>query len=272
MAEEASKGTLQRVADKATDKVVERVVEWLLDNLKDAAKSLALPALGLVGIGVAARHWLANEWACINKPWCTVSGLSLGVLIGAVILLTAGLLLLGRALVRTRRELHAVKEQPKSAVVLPPALFQKIAVEDERLKLRWFIRRSPPREWRDWRNIDVTVSPQAVEYVLDGPFHSKPGCNEHLKILPDLSPSGNHSPTFDEYCPNCKDRVFLSAGFVDSRVVAVPPVRTKALEELQRMERNGTKLEGRDSLEPPIVLENPGYWNLMLPPPPDSKH
>ena len=37
------------------------------------------------------------------------------------------------------------------------------------------------------------------------------------------------------------------------------------LEELQRMERNGTVLASRDALEPPISLQNPGYWKRMMP-------
>jgi len=48
--------------------------------------------------------------------------------------------------------------------------------------------------------------------------------------------------------------------------VAVWPVRAYAIEELQRMELNGTKIP-EAQWRPPIVLENPEYWKLMLTPP-----
>jgi len=43
-------------------------------------------------------------------------------------------------------------------------------------------------------------------------------------------------------------------------------VRAYALEELQRMELNGTKIP-EAQWRPPIVLENPEYWKLTLTPP-----
>lgn len=246
MADDLPKGLPGKIAgkfgDKLTDKAIEKGLDWVVG----------------IGVGGVVIAFVRTEWACITKPWCTVSGPSLGALIAVTVVTTGATLYLGLEWRKLRRKLRASKEK---------APFQKITVEDERLKLRWFIRR-PPREWREWRNMDVTLSPPALEQVLDGPFHAKPGCNAHLKVLPDLSPSGNYPPTFDEYCPQCGDRVFMAAGLFDNRRVAVPPVRVKALEELQRMELNGIKLEDRNLLDPPIILENPGYWKLMLLPPP----
>jgi hypothetical protein len=43
-------------------------------------------------------------------------------------------------------------------------------------------------------------------------------------------------------------------------------ILNSALEELQRMEPNGTKIP-EAQWRPPIVLENPEYWKLMLTPP-----
>jgi hypothetical protein len=104
-----------------------------------------------------------------------------------------------------------------------------------------------------------------VQRVLDGPFHAYPGCNAALAEVPTgASAEGSASPQFDERCKNCGQRVFCGARLNEGFGVSVWAVRVGALEELQRMHRNGTKLP-EAQWSPPIVLENPGYWQLMLP-------
>jgi hypothetical protein len=159
-----------------------------------------------------------------------------------------------------RRKLHAT---PDKATTATSPQFHDIEVEDKRLNLRWFIRR-PPREWIHWRNINRTASPELVQQVLDGPFHALPGCNAPLGEKPLLglvNEATGASPQFDDECSHCGQRIFKSTtGYVN-----VWPVRAHALEELQRMHRNGTKLP-EAQWSSPIVLENPGYWQSMLPP------
>lgn len=65
---------------------------------------------------------------------------------------------------------------------------------------------------------------------------------------------------------NCGQRIFVGLHAEQGRRVAVWPVRAYALEELQRMELNGTKIP-EAQWRPPIVLENPEYWKLTLTPP-----
>ena len=131
-------------------------------------------------------------------------------------------------------------------------------MDDDERELRWFIRR-PPREWLHWRGIDHNITPDTVHEVLDGPFHAVPGCNAALK-----ENWSGHQPTFDEKCPSCGEPIFrrrISYQAGDDTSVWVWKVRTQVLEELQRMERNGTVFDGAR-----IVLERPGYWKAMLPP------
>jgi hypothetical protein len=192
-----------------------------------------------------------------------VPGRSLGVLIAVTIVTAGAAIALGFLWYRTRRELRAMAPQPQATPKPVTPQFRDIEVEDKSLNLRWFIRR-PPREWIHWRNINQTVSPAAVQQVLDGPFHAAPGCNAPLreKPLTGLMNEGTGTPQFDEKCRHCGQRVFQGTTAFG---VSVWPVRAYALEELQRMQRNGTKLP-EAQWSPPIVLENPEYWKLMLPP------
>lgn len=258
MVEEAPKSSLQRMAGKAADKLGDKVGDWIWQGLTT------------LGVGSVLATWLAKEWVCIRQPLCQVSGRLHGVLMVVSVAATAVAVMLGVRLLRAQRELRTVKAE---AVIKPtersgrlpsPPPFQKVVVEDTRLKLRWFIRR-PLHEWIEWRNVLSSVTPLTVEQVLDGPFHAVDGCNAPLKLNPDFSPSGNHPPTFDEHCPTCGQHVFEAApqkGHAYKTFAGAWQVRASAIEELQRMERNGAKLDGTA----PISLENPEYWKLMLPP------
>jgi hypothetical protein len=265
MAEEPKKGLFHRIGDKAANKFAERVGDWILDALKGAAKWVA--SAFFVGWLLL---WMANEWACINKTWCEVRGWSLGALIVVTVVMTAAVAYVGVVLLRAQRELRevrATKTELKggNARVLGPGespSFQKITVEDQHLKLRWFIRK-PPKEWLDWRNIAGTVSPDAVQHVLDGPFHAGPGCNAAL-VENWIGIGGNKEPVFADRCSICGQMIYKGLPAFGGEVPARAwRVRASAIEELQRMERNGTRFDGA-----PIVFEQPGpaYWNVMLPP------
>lgn len=255
MAGGTGKGLLERIGDKLTD----RLIDWIVGLLP-------------VGIGAAVLAWLAHQWACIKQPLCSVPGWLHGLLIGTAGMSLTAAFLLARWGLRNRRELRETKAtleaKASPAKVLSTsaaASFHPIVVEDHQLKLRWYIRR-PPKEWLEWRNIKPGASASSVHAVVDGPFHAVPGCNAALTEIPTrASLAGPLSPTFDEKCRVCGQRIFRGvheAGYG----VAVWPVRVQALEELQRMHRNGIKLEGRTAQDGPIVLEKPDYWALMLPP------
>jgi len=255
MADERPKGLLHRIREKATDKLI----EWLL---------------GAIGAAVLAwlylaRFWIGREWTCVSSEWCTVSGWSLGLLIAAAVVITAAAAFLAVRLYRinrgTTRASEAAGAPSRSNVRVygpgdsPP--FQKIIVIDGRLKLRWFIIR-PPKEWLPWRDIQNKLSPEAVQQVLDGPFHAVPGCNAPLAERW-VSTSDERYLIFVDTCPSCGKRVFrpliANAG---TTLAIVFFVRAQALEELQRIERNGRVLDATV----PVLLENPAYWKAMLPP------
>lgn len=80
------------------------------------------------------------------------------------------------------------------------------------------------------------------------------------------SAAGAASPQFDEQCRQCGKRVFKGVRLHEGPGVSVWSVRAYALEELQRMNRNGTRLRDH-GWTAPVVLKSPRYWELMLPPP-----
>jgi hypothetical protein len=279
MTDESEKKLLQRIKDKVADTVAEQI------------------GLGLFGLlclfaVTPAREWMANEWACIRKPWCEVQGWSLGGLIAFTLVAAVAAIHFGVKWYRTQRAaaqaaqaaqvvqttltervaqaeqtaLAAQAEraalatqvaQAKRAVktqVLAQPFFREIKVEDRALGLHWILRR-PPNDWRDLRNIAITVTPSYLRQILDGPFHSAPGCNAQLE-------EHWHTESFSEQCPTCNQQIFRAraseSGF--GSAVNARHVRAQALEELQRMERNGTVFDGTT-----IVLDNPGYWKTMRP-------
>jgi hypothetical protein len=246
VAEGASKGLLHRLGEKLTDKAIDRIIDLAV----------------YLGVGAIALAWLKKEWACIQRPTCPVPGWWHGALIVATFVATVAAIWFGRAWYRARRDLRAFEA---TAEAKPPP-FRDIEVLDNKLNLRWFIRRRPSL-WLHWRNIRRTTSPSAVHEVLDGPFHAAPGCNAPLKeieqtgLMAEVSPQ---SPYFDDQCSHCGRQIFRTGGPLELKV-AVWQARAQALEELQRMQLNGTKLPEAQWREP-VVLENPQYWKLMLPP------
>jgi hypothetical protein len=242
---EPSKGLVQRILEKAGDTFGEKLGERLFTLL------LAL------GIGSALVKWLVEEWACIRQPQCKVPGWLHGILMVSAVVGIAAALVLGRWWLRARRDLRALQ-----ARISGPPAFRDIEVEDQKLNLRWFIRRRPSL-WLNWRNVATTISPAAVHDVLDGPFHAAPGCNAPLVEI--QRSNSTAPPQFDQECRSCGRQVFRGARFDEGYGVDVWAVRAGALEELQRMQRNGTKLP-EAQWRAPVVLENPEYWKLMLPP------
>lgn len=247
---ESSKGRLRRVAEKLGEKLGDKVADWFVVAVLAVAGAWAW----------FAWKWIANEWACIRKPWCEVQGWSLGVLIAATVATTLAAAYLGCRLYVARRELHSVRTvlAVKTAKPPLPPPFRQITVEDERLKLRWFVRK-PPSAWLHWRDVAGTITPAYVHETLDGPFHAVPGCNAPLQV------TYSHSmPVLSQRCPSCGEQIFRGrtpeSGWGEEPVNPYN-VRAQALEELQRMERNGTALND----DVPIVLERPVYWNVMLP-------
>lgn len=234
-----------------------RVVDWVFKKLLDVLVS--------AGAFAAAVAWIKGEWACIRRPWCEVSGWSLGLLIAFTVIATYAALFCGRRWYQAHRELRAVAAQPRATPEAATPQFHDIEVLDEKLNLRWFIRR-PPHEWLHWRNVARTVADATVRQVLDGPFDAVDGCNAPLVEIPTKATiDGASSPQFDEKCTNCGRRVFRDAHRSGGWGVSVWSVRAYALEELQRMQRNGTKLPAAQ-WRPAVVLENPEYWKLMLTP------
>ena len=243
MGDAAPKGLAHRIGAKLVDWLSDRVFEWVAS----------------LGIAALAWAWLRTEWSCIQQLMCQVPGWWHGTLIVLTAVATAAAVWFGRAWYRSRGELRAVQTRAH------PPPFRDIEVEDRKLKLRWFIRR-PPREWLGWRDVAQNISPGAVHQVLDGPFHAAPGCSAPVREIPAkglLAEVGQVSPTFDEHCSQCGGHIFQSSNVVLK--VEVWPVRAAAIQELQRMHRNGTKLRDVGWTDP-VVLQNPDYWKLMLPP------
>jgi hypothetical protein len=105
--------------------------------------------------------WLKAQWACITQPKCAVTGWAHGVLILVAVLGVAAAITFGVAWYRAHRQLNA-----------KPRPYKPLDVHDKKLNLRWVIRQ-PPSAWLHWRNIANTISPIAVQAVLDGPFHAR---------------------------------------------------------------------------------------------------
>lgn len=238
------------MADKVGEKVVECVVFGVLALMATWA--------------VAARHWIAGEWACIRRPVCEVQGWSLGLLILSLVAAKCAAVVLAVLFFRLRRKWNKQQKALSDMLGQPPQPpFKPITVEDDRLKLRWFIRKSPDG-WLHWRKIETTVSPDFMRETLDGPFHAVPGCNGPLaENWLYTSDGSSRQPIFTGQCQTCGVKIFqgLTIDGRKSGHVTVWPVCVLALEELQRMHRNGTVFDGK-----PITLEKPTYWKVMVPP------
>ncbi len=254
---------------------------WVGKKLAENAIGALWPVAALAAAAAIAiaRKWIAREWACIEKPWCTVSGWSLGFLILIALALVAATCLLAAWVLRLRVRLAAAAaalttaEAERTAAVEAaararrgktpdqPPPFRPINVDDERLHLRWQLRK-PPAHWLGY-DLSHQVAPNYVQEALDGPFHSVLGCQERLEESGGGSGYGRSSPYLEPRCPGCRRFVFSvrqEPGEYHSSAY-VWQVRAQALGELQRMHRNGNALEGER-----IVLARPQYWQRMMPP------
>jgi hypothetical protein len=168
---------------------------------------------------------------------------------------TVALLLYTRRLKRN----FATALQPVVAPKRERPRFQSIRVDDERLKLFWIIRQSP-ETWLNYQDVQHRLTASAVHEILDGPFHTI--CQERLDEERTGFGASYSSPVLIETCPNCDLQLFTvpRPGLDPSRAFSWT-VRAQAVQELQRMHRNGTRIKG-----PRLTLERPLYWNDMLPP------
>jgi hypothetical protein len=206
--------------------------------------------VGLLTVGVGAAWvlgWLTGMGRFLISDR-TISAWLLGILVVAALGFGVGAV----ALFHHNRQLRRAMALPKGT--RPP--FQPIEVNDERLHLRWFIRQ-PPELWLHYQDVQHTLSPPAVQQILDGPFHAV--CLERVMEQRSGYGEGHSSPILLETCPGCGAHLFttphrnLEATFAYSWTV-----RAQAVQELQRMHRKRIPIEG-----PRLVLENPLYWGDM---------
>jgi hypothetical protein len=258
--------------------LLRRFQAWLLkkaaDHIVGAVISLvSLTAIlgWLAGIGV----WLGREWTCVRQSLCTVSGWSLGVLIGVAVIFGAAAVVLALSCMRLKRRLKTTATQAASAiaalataqakkglreVLARPPPFAPIQVDDERLHLQWQILK-PPTQWEPQLDPQRDLSPQHVKSIIDGPFHAVPGCGERLREFGGSGWYGS-DPSLDSRCPGCHAELFsVRQQPLESRLIDAWATRAQALAELQRMQRSGVPIVG-----PRLVLQRPQYWNKMRPP------
>jgi hypothetical protein len=255
-----------------------KAAAWVGKQYAEHAIAATWSAIGVVGAAVAAaRKWLGHEWACIEGPWCTVGGWSLGLLILVMLALIAAVAWLLARVLRLRGRLEtasaALAAAERAAAVDPaieavakarlgkapdpPPAFKYKVVDDERLNLRWQLRR-PSSEWLE-HDLNRVGSP-FVQQVLDGPFHAVEGCQDRLQERG----GGSGTPYLEPRCPGCRKLIFRVRELAgESQAWAYAwEVRAQALGELQRMHRNdNTALQKQR-----IVLERPQYWQRMIPP------
>ena len=220
---------------------------------KEVATHLMRIGLGLAITGAALLTWLTGAGRWLIGAWSWIVGRPLvivSVVLGlAVAVLAEWLRRTSKALELARRD---AQQAPAVALAAPkPPPFDPITVDDEQLHLRWIIRQ-PPQQWlslTEQRNVHRTGD------ILDGPFHAAPNCNERLHSNWD-----SHELTLDALCPGCNVRIFDKREYSDPLPI-LWDVRWKALQELQRMSRNGAAIEG-----PKLTLQRPLYWNTMSPP------
>jgi hypothetical protein len=254
-----------------------KAAAWVGKQYAEHAIAATWSAIGVVGGAIAiAGKWLGREWACIEGPWCTVSGWSLGLLTLVTLALIAAVAWL---LVRVRRlrgrleTASAALAAAKRAAAVEAAIeaaararlgrtppdaqaFKYKVVDDERLNLRWQLRR-PSSEWLE-QDLNRVGSP-FVQQVLDGPFHAVEGCQDRLQERGVSS----GAPYLEPRCPGCRKLIFRVRELPGESVAFAYTweVRAQALGELQRMHRNNnTALQ-----KPRIVLERPQYWQRMIP-------
>jgi hypothetical protein len=235
-----------------------RLITWLATKV---AENLIAAAISLVSVvGVAA--WLSGLLASIGKFLIserTVSGWVLGALDTAALgfgVATVALFFHNR---RLRRALAVAMRWPTVAAKGErPAPFQPIQVDDERLNLRWYIRQRPEL-WLRYQDIQHSMSPQAIQDIVDGPYHA--ACLERLHEERAGYGANYSSPLLMTACPGCGMVLFsVPHRNLESVFVRSWTVRAQALQELQRMHRSGTAIEG-----PRLVLERPLYWKDMKP-------
>lgn len=247
-----------------------RLVAWLGDKLGDRLLGWVLGGGGVLLLGwlVGARKWIGRQWVCISSPSCTVPAWSVGLLVGALIVVVVSAAALVVAHMRARRHLQRVTAELASArATLAPAVvpapaatqaFIPIPVVDPRLRLRWNLLR-PVDRWADIQNV-LTEAPVVIQDKIDGPFHNVEGCMERLS---EVRTGYGHRTTFHDHCPRCGVLLFRVQRDRDGIPVFpdVHRVRAQALAELQRLHRNHVPITDGHQVE----LQTPQYWATMVP-------
>ena len=219
-------GRLKVILDKVVGKLTERAFDAVVD------------------VPIVTTAWLALTgalWAFLTRP-ITLRGWQLAALVSALVVLSV---VVGVFWWRSRIQEKLARAKPKP--------FKPIRVDDPRLNLFWMIK-APPREWVENPVLDTAAESYLVT-VLDGPFHGDLRCGERLSVqhraysLPDR---------LYEICQGCGTELFTDHPGADQEAYRV---RSLALRELCRLHRVGVPIVG-----PSVVLQQPLYWNILLPP------
>jgi hypothetical protein len=134
--------------------------------------------------------------------------------------------------------------------------FQVIIVGDKRLPIQWHIKCNP-QGWIADHKI-ASHSAKYHEELLAGPYHAKSDCCSQLSsVWPSYHSAREGGPLLMPHCPGCRAIVFNIVE--EDAYPHLWKVRTQAIEELQRLARIGR------SIKTGTALENPGYWEYMLP-------
>lgn len=232
----------------------QRALAWLGVEL---AKHTVSYIVGLLTVGVGAA-WLLGSLTGLGKLLVSERVISAWALF-AVDTIAVVFVVVSVGLAFYIRKLDRALTAKRAAVsqVTRPA-FEPIQVDDERLKIRWTIRQRPDL-WLGYQGIQQRLAHSAVQDILDGPFHAV--CLERLDEYRSGYGGGHSSPILRENCPSCGAKIFTSPRRNLEQTFAHSwTVRAQAVEELQRMRRSGTLIEG-----PRLVLERPLYWGDMHP-------
>jgi hypothetical protein len=230
-----------------------RALAWLAVKV---AEHLLAYVVSLVSLALVIG-WLSGIGKFFGSER-TISGWLLGALDIAVFILGVAAIALWGHSRRLKRAMTGASKRANSVPTVARAPFQPIEVDDERLQLRWYIRQRP-ESWLHYMDVQHRLAPFAVQDILDGPFHTV--CLERLQEHRSGYGGSNSSPFLSENCPSCGVKLFtVPRRALESDFALSWTVRAQAVEELQRMQRGGARIEG-----PRLVLERPLYWGTMVP-------
>lgn len=220
-------------------------MKWLRAAWKDPVGSKVIAAAILLAsstISAPVRRWVFEGLGNISRAQVIV-WFFFGVVFGAAICYASMRRRLPKQADRKRTE-----DARKTTMPAAAPRFSPITVLDQTLGIEWEIRKAP-LEWIEDHKLRQH-SPVLHEAILAGPFHSVSGCKA------DLSETEweEGTPKLMQWCAGCDGAVYRS-----SEQASIRAIREQTLTELQRMARNGARIEGT------VVLERPEYWKWMKP-------